>query len=802
MHRPLCSRLFFLLLVAGAGRGLCQDESDATDSGLRGSLIEDRAAAKLLEAGAARYDAEEIDKAIEIWQSVIERYPRSRVRFQAHMQLGDYFLERDRSYERARLHFEAAAVEENNDEAMRAEAALKVGVCHYQAHNYGKSFEVLRDVIAQYPVSPQVNEAYYYIGLGHFQLGHYSRAIAALEKVGTALSDGQQGVEKLEAGKRLFVKIEDADLAVLGPEDAIQVRCEVTSGDAETVSCYPVGRNVRLVLGSVPTRLGKPVPDNGELEVKGDDRVTVTYVDHHTAEQRLDQSVLAEVTVVGTARAQITDGAYSEPLNGVVLDKGIHVQIADADRDLTDQADTLPAIVEVHRLKTDQELEEERVGAPLNPDTSPAVEAEPSDSPRAETYKQIDRVEITLTETALPRRIAGLPIDSDLEPVVSVADMPPAEGESDTAPPSPSGPEGGEQPAAGTGSEPAPEDRSVHSGVFRAVVSLEKSNEVVEGDNVLQALPGDVIRVLYLDEKHRGEGPNQVRCDARCLEGNIGGVRVTQAMISDQELRIQTHLKTASALTNIGNRYKEFGLKENADRKYEQALDVCEEIMAEARKLGGRMLEQTYVQLWQVYFEMDQLNLAAAMCARLQKEFPQSGFLDDALLQLAEVARKQGDLNRAISIYTRLVHMPTSQLRGEAQFGVAACYEQKAEESKDTVAAQLRDRAFQEYKRVFDEFPDSGRVGEAVAKMAEYYYKQKDYDRAIDTFETVLAEYPDARFMDVILFNYGRCLYRMDRKAEARQRFDQLIADFPESPLAEDAKKISEALVSSTRENP
>ena len=104
------------------------------------------------------------------------------------------------------------------------------------------------------------------------------------------------------------------------------------------------------------------------------------------------------------------------------------------------------------------------------------------------------------------------------------------------------------------------------------------------------------------------------------------------------------------------------------------------------------------------------------------------------------------------------------------------------------------DRAFQEYKKVFDLFPDSGRVGEAVAKMANYYYQQKDYARAIDTFESVLQSHPDAKFLDVILFNYGRCLYRMDRKVDARKQFDHLIHDFPESPLAADAKKISEQL--------
>jgi TolA-binding protein len=216
--------------------------------------------------------------------------------------------------------------------------------------------------------------------------------------------------------------------------------------------------------------------------------------------------------------------------------------------------------------------------------------------------------------------------------------------------------------------------------------------------------------------------------------------------------------------------------------------------MTEARQLGGRLLEETYVQLWRIYFEMDRLELAAAMAQRLQRDFPNSGFVDDALLQLAEVARKQGNLNRAIGVYSRLVRMQTSQLRGEAQFGIAECYSAMADATDGARATQLYDRAFQEYKKVFDQFPESGRVGEAVAQMANYYYRQQDYARAVDTFETVLSNYPDAKFLDVILFNYGRCLYRMDRKAEARRRFDQLIADYPESTLAGDAKKISEAL--------
>ncbi len=792
-------------------------------SPVRSSLVEDRAARKLLEAGDTRFEAEELKKAVEIWQSVIERYPRSRVRFGAHMRLGNFFLDRDRAYDRARVQFESVITDENRDEAQQAEATLKMGVCFYQARNFGKCFQVMRDVIEKYPVHKQVNEAYYYIGLGHFQLGHYSRAILALEKVGTTLANEEGRIEKVEAGKRLFVKIEDADLSALDQGQTVKVRCEATSGDVEIVDCFSVGRNVRIVLGSIPSRLGKPQLGNGKLEVKGDDKVKVTYVDQHTADKKFDQKVLKEVSVVGDGVASITDGAFNETLRGVVLGKSVNIQISDPDRDLTDDSDKLTAYVDVYRAKTDEEIEAETIELlkkedATAPDTSNAkpLDGEEEAEPKIDRFKRVDRVAITLNEVKVERKVTNL--SDDREPAKPAEDgaAPPATNKPvepaakpeaakpEAAKPEAAKPQATEKDSAApepqaTDAKPEPadpiDDNSIHSGVFRTTVSLAKVEEVVADDEVLQALPGDLVRITYLDERNSTDGISEVLYEARCIEGNLGGVRVTKSSISDKELRIRTQLKTADALTNIGNRYKEFGLKKNADAKYAQALQICEQITGEASRLGGRLLEETYVQLWHIYFQMDRLELAAAMAQRLQRDFPNSGFVDDALLQLADVARKQGNTQRAIGIYSRLVNMQTSQLRGEAQFGIAQCYEQMAEAApNEQAASQLNDRAFQEYKKVFDSFPDSGRVGEAVSRMANYYYRQKDYGRAVDTFETVLSDYPDAKFLDVILFNYGRCLYRMNRKADARRKFDQLIGDYPESTLATDAKKISDAL--------
>ena len=733
----------------------------------RASLVEDRAAKKLVAAGDARFDAEELAKAVEIWQSVIERYPRSKVRFDAHMRLGNYFLERDRAYDQARVQYEAASDEENSNEAQRSEATLKMGICFYHLRNYGKCFQLMRGVIETFPTSPEVNQAYYYIGLGHFQLAHYSRAIVALERVGTTLSTSSSEGNKLEAGKRFFIKIEDADLAVLDPAQSVAIQCVSSGGDSETIECFSVGRNVRLVLGSIGSRLGVPYPENGVLEIKGGDTVTVTYLDEHTADKTLNRPIVAKVSVVGDAVVAITDGAYEETLNGVVLGKTINLRISDPDLDTSDNADKLPATIEVHRLKTDEEIEDEMIALGSRPEDSDTGETE---ADQIDRYKLVDHVDVTLLEAILTDNQRGVAIEDDAEVALEQPETPADKLDESKLP--------------------------IHSGVFHGGVQLNKLEQPIAGDNQLQAMPGDQIRFVYTDKTNSSSQAQILSAKARCLEGNIGGVRITRANISDQELRVQTQLKTASAMTKIGNRYKEFGLKTKAREKYDSALAVCEEIMVDAKRLGGRLLEETYVQFWHIYFEMDRLELAATMCQRLQREFPNSAFVDDALLQLGEVAKEQKDYRRAIGIYTRLVNMEDSLLRGEAQYGIAEAYERMADAGRDTGRTALMERAFQEYKKVFDHFPDSGRVGESVAKMAEHYYEREDYQRALDTFENVLDNHPDAKFLDVILFNYGRCLYRMDRKAEARKRFDQLIGDFPESPLASDAKQISDTLLS------
>ena len=773
---------------------------------MRGSITEDRKARKLLEAGDARLEADEKQKALEIWQTVLDQFPRSKVRFGAHMRIGEHLLTSKGAYDEARKHFEAVAEEGNSDDAMRATGTLKQGICFYEARIYGKCFKILRKVIEDFPASEEVNRAYYYIGLGHFKQGHYSRAIESLEKVGTAFSEKEKGMEKVEAGKRLFVKIEDADLAILAQEEVVEVLCSTKRGDQEKVNCRAVGRNSRIVLGSLPTRLGKVAKGNGFLEVGGGDVVDVTYVDKHTASREFGKKRLKQVQVVGQGKASIMDGSYRDTLRGVVLGKIVNLQVDDPDGDVSDDSDSLSAVLEVRRRKSPDELDEEiatlvasgAIAAPeegKDPLSLLALDSE--EGPKIDKFKTVDSIVVKLEEVTL-----------DEPETVSLVGDETSEGEDsddDNAPESlPSkgeNLEGNETTPELAEDEPeailiAPElleDDTIHSGVFRGVVAIENQAETKKDDK-LQAMPGDFVRIKYSDKLNVSKDPREVSASAKCIEGNVGGVRVTKTRIDDEELRLSTELKTSAALAEIGNHYKEFGLAEKAKTKYQEALAIGEDTARSARKLGGRILEESYVGLWKIYFAMENYGAATAMSRRLQNEFPESPFVDDAILQQAKVAQERGDLKTAIALFKGLTTLKESELRGEGQFGIAECYEQMAVDAGPIKGEGYFEQAFRAYQVVFENYPESGRVGDAVAKMANYYYRKKDYRRAIDVFENVLGDHPDAGFLDVILFNYGRCLYRVNRKDDARRQFDQIIEEFPDSNLATEAKRISDAL--------
>lgn len=81
-------------LFAGTGSLLAQDAKAPVPGA--SSVIEDRKAKQMIEAGDARYDANEIEPAIELYKAAIDRYPASKWRYLAHLKIGKHAFLKDR----------------------------------------------------------------------------------------------------------------------------------------------------------------------------------------------------------------------------------------------------------------------------------------------------------------------------------------------------------------------------------------------------------------------------------------------------------------------------------------------------------------------------------------------------------------------------------------------------------------------------------------------------------------------------------------------------------------------------------
>ena len=698
------------------------------------SLVDDKKAKALLDAGDARLEAGELPAAMDLYKAMLDRYPVSRWRFLVRLKMGKQFLT-EKKFDLALDQFRRVAVEENADADQVGDASLQIGICYFEMGKFEEAFGELRKVIKLHPGSPYSNDAYYYIGQAHFKLGRFSNAIDAFKNVGTSIDPSVQEAEKLDAGKRLYIKIDDKDLSAQAGDVGVSATIQTNSGDKETVTCFPVTQGSSVLMGSLRTQLGEPKPDDGLVQLIGADSIKVSCVDKQTADGQLNVPRVKEIHVVGNAKVKIVDGAFAETVGAVVLDKPAFVLVQDSDRDISAKADQLEVIVRTKR-PVETAPEEEKSEKPAVDNITAAIEASEKTEP---VFKVIDEKKIKLVEN-------------------------PAESAAPGAP--------------------------VHTGVFVGVIPIALQSETPQPASVVGQV-GDVLEIEYLDDVSLEAKPVQRKTTAKVIEGNLNPLQVANAKIDDEELKFKTALKTSEALKNIGNIYKDLGLTKQANDKYKQALTETEQVAKSYGALNRMLLEQTYVQMWKIYYAMDDLNRAAQMCLELQRRFPDSPFVDDALLLMGQVSQKQEKYQEAIGVYRRLAALKNSPLAPAAQYAVGECFELLGSTLKNKI---YYDEAFLSFKACFEKFPNSNQAGDALSKMAEYYYSKEDFTRALDIYEEALQQYQDSKFIDVVLYNYGRCLVKMKKYDAALEKFNQLISTYPNSKNIANAQKIVEAI--------
>src|SRR5213078_3033110 len=105
--------------------------SQASAGGGAASLVDDKKAKALLDAGDARFEAGELQAAIDLYKAVLDRYPVSRWRFLARLKMGKQFL-KEKKFDLALDQFRRVDIDDNKDPDQRGEASLQVGICFFE----------------------------------------------------------------------------------------------------------------------------------------------------------------------------------------------------------------------------------------------------------------------------------------------------------------------------------------------------------------------------------------------------------------------------------------------------------------------------------------------------------------------------------------------------------------------------------------------------------------------------------------------------------------------------------------------
>jgi tetratricopeptide (TPR) repeat protein len=705
--------------AAGAERPTAANDTDS-----EGAM--DYRANEMLKRGLEFIEEKQEDRGLKLIASIPQMYPKSKVRFKAHLALGDYYMSKNQ-YELALKKFTEA--EKEDDDEIKAESLYKIGICHYSLNAYDKAFMVLRQVTNRYPWSIYANEAYYYIGLCHFKLNRWVRAVEALEMVGTSVppsSDKEQQARFAEAGQRVFIKIHDEDLVVLADtEQTFNVSVANTNGDRETVEMTPLGKSVTHYLGSIPTEPGDPKVGDGILQCKGGDRITVTYDDGNTAEGERNQKIVSTIELVSSASIGFTDGAYREYTKGIFGDREFFMRVKDLDRDVSPGPDTLTVNVRSF-FKPEKEVDVEKTGIDLDDAKDEMVERH--------------SIELTLTETG-PR--TGMFTGTGRTRIFD--------------PENPDAP--GEGIKVGQGDEIVLEYVDE-----RHIEGTDPKTLVYKG----KALVGEIQDVKI---EHRRVTDLDVRSQKNLIEARIY-LRLGN-IFKEVGLQKQASEKADEGLDRIEEVLKT-GIRANVDRTIlEEAFNIKWELLMVQDKLQEAInVCNTLIGLFPDSSLVDVALMKVA----------------DAKMGVNEPKSKADALNIYNSIL-RLKASPL-KAEAQFKIAEAMEREMTERIKANPQTKPDFSRAMLAYRKCLENYPESPYAGQSLEKISNYYIQAQDFQRAVELMEQVFQDYPDASFLDSMLCKWAIAAFRLGQFEVAKAKCDQLINEYPNSKFAEQAKNI------------
>lgn len=721
-----------------------------------------REAQHLYDKALELMDYKQYDRGLAMLNSVVRDNAGTTLAYKAHLAMGKHFLEQHKHGE-ALGHFllltrvlTPTPGEKQTPENLEIyhEALFQAGFTQYQSGQYTACFPLFRQLTEVAGRTKWANMAYFYIGMSHYNLKNWNKAIDSLSLVGTEVeeADGSEGGDlgRIEIGQRFYAKIEDADVPImrkLGVEVTAEVK--VSSGDREVVTGAPVPGKPNEALASAPTALGAPKPNDGILQMVGGDTLEVTYLDDSTTDGSKGVPRSGKVRAVSTGTVGFYLGDNSTPAYIAYPGQPQVVILRDADLDVSNNAETVTLTI-VSRYKV------EAAAAEQSGDLLDIFSLEDAEK---DAWKERDRIVLTLTENA-----AG-PL--------------------------------------------------IRSGEFVGKINLVPAARGVEADtndNLLTCDELDELQVSYTDKVHLyGDDPRETQSTIRVSGSVNSGVTADQHVVFEKLLKARKGSVEAEALVGLGQIYKDMGLDQRAGERASEALDKVNPIILDRNQLPGEIVEQAFKLKWESELLRDDFDAATATCLAFNRLYPESVLADQALMTLGKGLTDKGEFLRAVGVYEQVLALQNPISAAEAQFRIGVALQDKAiresEEADETnskwgVAGMNKVTALQNrmspainaYRKTFENYPESSFAAEALARVVRHHVETDNFAQASELLESVFADYPDAAFLDEMLLLWANVAYRMGDSQTAIAKLRQLIFDYPTSKHVEEARKKLTAL--------
>ena len=225
----------------------------------------DRRAKHLYDKAMELMEYKQYERGLAMLNTVVRDNQGTTLAHMAHMSMGKHYLGLHKNKE-ALTHFllltRLLAPEPGEKQAEAAqelyhEALFQAGFSQYQGGQYSACFPLFRRLTEVAGKTKWANKAYYYIGMSHYNLKNWNKAIDSLSLVGTEVEDAGEELGRIEIGQRFYAKIDDADVPVMRKlGQAVTAKITVSSGDSEVITGVPVAGKKHEMLASAPTALG------------------------------------------------------------------------------------------------------------------------------------------------------------------------------------------------------------------------------------------------------------------------------------------------------------------------------------------------------------------------------------------------------------------------------------------------------------------------------------------------------------------------------------------------------------------